>query len=53
MTTEYDSATAAGVASSLVVSILIGIFVVLYTAIGQGIFYRDAKAEVDAGGSAA
>ena len=34
---------------AFVVSILIGIFVVLYTAIGQAVFYRDAKAEVDAG----
>ena len=33
---------------AFVVSILIGIFVVLYTAIGQAVFYRDAKAEVDA-----
>ena len=30
---------------AFVVSILIGIFVVLYTAIGQAVFYRDAKAE--------
>ena len=33
---------------ALVVTILIGVFVVLYTAIGQAVFYRDAKAEVDA-----
>ena len=37
---------------AFVVSILIGIFVVLYAAIGQAVFYRDAKAEVDAGKSA-
>ena len=28
---------------------VVSIFVVLYTAIGQAVFYRDAKAEVDAG----
>ena len=33
---------------ALVVTILMGVFVVLYTAIGQAVFYRDAKAEVDA-----
>ena len=33
---------------AFVVSMLIGIFVVLYAAIGQAVFYRDAKAEVDA-----
>ena len=30
---------------AFVVSMLIGIFVVLYAAIGQAVFYRDAKAE--------
>ena len=48
-----EDATPAAVAESysvvmigaFVVSILIGIFVVLYTAIGQAVFYRDAKAE--------
>lgn len=42
------------------VSMLIGIFVVLYAAIGQAVFYRDAKAEtcdvkaeIEAGGSEA
>ena len=51
-----EDATAAGADESysvvmigaLVVTILIGVFVVLYTAIGQAVFYRDAKAEVDA-----
>ena len=50
-----DAAPAAGDESysvvmigALVVTILIGVFVVLYTAIGQAVFYRDAKAEVDA-----
>jgi hypothetical protein len=50
-----EDATPAAVAGSysivmigaLVVSILIGIFVVLYAAIGQAVFYRDAKAEVE------
>ena len=50
-----DAAPAAGDESysvvmigALVVTILMGVFVVLYTAIGQAVFYRDAKAEVDA-----
>ena len=51
-----EDATPATVAESysfvmigaFVVSILIGIFVVIYAAIGQAVFYRDAKAEVDA-----
>lgn len=45
---------------AFVVSMLIGIFVVLYAAIGQAVFYRDAKAEtcdvkaeIEAGGSEA
>ena len=45
---------------AFVVSMLIGIFVVIYAAIGQAVFYRDAKAEtcdvkaeIEAGGSEA
>ncbi len=45
---------------AFVVSMLIGIFVVIYAAIGQAVFYRDAKAEtcdvkaeIEVGGSEA
>ena len=38
---------------SIIVTIAIAAFVCIYAAIGQAVFYRDAKAEVEAGGSAA
>ena len=51
MAEDLISAILAG--GSIIVTIALAAFVCLYAAIGQAVFYRDAKAEVEAGGSAA